>query len=91
MEATPSCVQPAPSKPGMRTGAPAAAVAVGGGEAWGHRRSPAHLSRRRCGVAVPGHGRHHTGGPPSLLVALETRLFSRRFRRRALRLLISST
>lgn len=33
----------------------------------------------------------HAGGSPSLLVALVIRLFSRRFRRRALRLLISST
>ena len=61
------------------------------GGAWGRRRSPAHLSRQRRGAAAPGHGRRHTGGPPSLLVARVTRLFSRRFRRRALRLLISST
>lgn len=83
---TSACVQPAPLKPGMRTEAP---VAAGG--SWGHRRPPADLSRRRRGAAVPGHSRHHTGGAPSLLVALVTRLFSRRFRRRALRLLISST
>lgn len=34
---------------------------------------------------------HHAGGSPSLLAALVIRLLSRRFRRRALRLLISST
>lgn len=57
---------------------------------WRHGRYPPDLSRSR-GAGVPGHAAHHTGGSPSLLVALVIRLFSRRFRRRALRLLISST
>lgn len=42
-------------------------------------------------LASQGRDASHAGGSPSLLVALVTRLFSRRFRRRALRLLISST
>lgn len=43
------------------------------------------------GVGILGTVTHHAGDSPSLLVALVIRLFSRRFRRRALRLLISST
>lgn len=76
----------------------------GDGETLGRAPAPASCLCPPCrghrteGRAEPlqhgGRGpglRRHTGGSPRLLLALVSRLFSRRFRRRALRLLISST
>lgn len=83
---SPSCVQPVLSTPGLGTEVPMPA-------SWGMET----LQAPSRPVQEPGveqvsqaMAAHHTGSP-SLLAAVVIRLFSRRFRRRALRLLISST
>lgn len=73
-EAPLPAIQPAPLKPGMRTEAPAAA-----GGFMGTPQAPCRPVQAPAWGCCPGPQSPSHRGAPSLLVALVTRLFSRRF------------